>query len=152
MGGGWEGDGRSETLNQEDNDTCVDAVGPPKRMFCIDGNPGASPHVSEETYRSRGRLWVGGHIRPAAALDRSGGRVYRLDAVVGRTGKSGGDGCGVVKGHDGPEPEPEISGLRVNADYADSGGVNAPGEWSVESAKVLGKGLPHIVYGPSIAW
>ena len=38
--GGWEGDGRSETLNQEDNDTCVDAVGPPKRMFCIGGNPG----------------------------------------------------------------------------------------------------------------
>ena len=93
-----------------------------------------------------------GLIRAPAALDRSGGRVYRLDAVVGRTGKSGGDGCGVVKGHDGPEPEPEISGLRVNADYADSGGVNAPGEWSVESAKVLGKGLPHIVYGPSIAW
>ena len=93
-----------------------------------------------------------GLIRAPAALDRSGGRVHRLESVVGRTGKSGDNGGGVAKGHDGPEPEPEISGLRVNADYADSGGVNAPGEWSVESARALGKGLPHIVYGPSIAW
>ena len=97
---GGEGDGRSDAIKQEDDDTCTDVKGPPQRMFQAGGYPAVSPHMSEETCQVRGSLCVGG-IRPVATLDRCGGR--HIDSTPRCTGRDSPvvAGYGVAQGHDG---------------------------------------------------
>ena len=52
---GGEGDGRSETLMQDDDGTYADACGPPQRIYHIGGCPAVSPRMPLGTCRCRGR-------------------------------------------------------------------------------------------------
>ena len=90
-----------------------------------------------------------GVLRPPTALDRAQGGELRLTAAEG----------GVAYGHDSPFPG--IAGgfsgpmevIRAGS-FPLAGGNEADEGFSPAkagaSAEVLGEGLPHIVYGPSI--